>query len=192
MLIKHCNTCNKDKDISQFYIVKSGKDGYTSQCKDCIRARQQKYNESHREQQKERDRRYRLNNIDKVREYETSPERKAYLKRYREEHKNKEYSKQYYQNHKEEILKRQKEYYYNRGGRDVKRLYQINNKDKISEYQKQYNLLNKDKIKANDRKRHEENKISRSMSNMVWCFCNGLKCKRHWEDLVPYNSDILK
>lgn len=191
-MTKYCNTCKKEKDITEFYIAKASKDGYSSQCKDCIKARQAKYNAIHREELREKDKEYRKANIDKIKERENSPERKAYLKKYREEHKNPEYHKQRYEEKKEEILQKQKIYYYYGGGKEKRETHYRNNKDKIKAYQQKYRQENADKIREKDKERYYKNKIARNISNMIWHFCNGLKCERHWEDLVPYDYYALR
>jgi hypothetical protein len=46
---KICNKCEKIKDITEFYKNKSGRDGYTSSCKDCICKRQKQYQQNNHE-----------------------------------------------------------------------------------------------------------------------------------------------
>jgi hypothetical protein len=63
--MKHCRTCNTDKDESEFYKNAHYKDGFTSQCIICIRERRKKSNT-------EIMRRWRYNNHDQYLEYQRS------------------------------------------------------------------------------------------------------------------------
>ena len=53
--MKICKECNKEKEISEFYVHKQMKDGHLNKCKKCV---QNKIHE------------YRLNNLNALREYD--------------------------------------------------------------------------------------------------------------------------
>lgn len=191
-MTKFCNTCQQEKDVSEFYIAKTNKDGYSSQCKECIKARQTKYNISHREELRKKDAQYRKENYDKIRIRETSVERKAYLKQYREEHR--EYANNYYQQNKEKIRKQARERY--QQNRDKRRQYSsqyyYDNIEKSKQYQKSYRLKNAEQIKAYDRQRHERNRLSRILSYQIWRSLKDIKAERHWESLTAFTLQELK
>lgn len=191
-MTKFCNTCQQEKDLSEFYRAKTSKDGYSSQCKDCIRARQVKYNASHSEERKKKMAQYRKENYDKIRVREKSSERQAYQKQYREEHKEYDsiWHKKYYQQNKEMILARQKEY--NQQNKDKKRQYYYNNIEKFKQYQKEYKLKNAEQIKEKDKQRHEKNKLSRVVSYQIWRSLKDVKAERHWENLTTFTLQELK
>lgn len=49
-MIKICTYCGERKDISEFYKKCQGRDGYTTECKDCILKKQKiRYNDKHDE-----------------------------------------------------------------------------------------------------------------------------------------------
>lgn len=191
-MIKHCNTCNQDKNILEFYIAKTSKDGYSSQCKDCIKTRQAKYNATHKEEQKIRDAKYRKENYEKIRQREKSEERLTYLKAYRESHKdyNSQWHKEYYKENKETILKKQQEY--DQNNKEKKKEYYNKNKDKIKTYQREYKLKNANLIKEKDKLRRNNNKLNSNLSHQIWRSLHDIKADRHWEDLVPYALEELK
>lgn len=57
---KYCNKCNIEKDITEFYERKSGRDGYRNDCKSCHSIRATKYYFSHKEHHRKASRRYSL------------------------------------------------------------------------------------------------------------------------------------
>jgi hypothetical protein len=82
--MKHCNKCNTNLPITEFYRDKTQKDGRMSKCRDCTKmnaktyysiypekrvARDLKYNSSHREEQKEYSKQYSKSNPDYNKQY---------------------------------------------------------------------------------------------------------------------------
>lgn len=71
-MIKNCNKCNTDKDVSNFY-KKSGRGdglaGYTHICKDCSRKTTRKYNKSESLTKNEYSKKYREDNKEKLDNY---------------------------------------------------------------------------------------------------------------------------
>lgn len=93
---KRCTKCGIEKDLSDFYRAKTGKDGYRSYCKECILEHQKEYYKLHKGERKEYDKK-RYKSYYKL----FQEERKGYLKKYR---------KEYRKLHKEEGKNYQKEY----------------------------------------------------------------------------------
>ena len=105
ILVKICRTCKQPKVIDCFGKGIKEKDGLRSECKDCYNARMRNYNSLHKEVKAERDKRYRKNNKEKVREceykwrkghdYERTPQRKAWKKKYDQTLARIEYKRKY-------------------------------------------------------------------------------------------------
>jgi len=60
--VKYCSICGKWKPLTEFSKDKSRKDGFNYYCKGCMKKRRQKY----REKKRETDRKYYLNNKEKI------------------------------------------------------------------------------------------------------------------------------
>ena len=73
--MKHCNTCNTTKDLTEFYPKRSSNDGYMSKCKECSKAAKRAWAKANRAKLREYDR-----------EYYKKPEYKAYQKAYMKKH----------------------------------------------------------------------------------------------------------
>jgi len=67
MQTKVCTKCGKDKDIEDFGVKSSAKDGRKSRCKECRNEDNRTYRHATPEKQKAREQAYRKNNRDKVR-----------------------------------------------------------------------------------------------------------------------------
>src|ERR1035437_7038507 len=74
--MKHCNSCNLDKELTEFGKDKYRSDGFTSKCKQCRNIVYKKYRKSHPEMQKT------INERSKVwrKEYYSDPARKRKYK----------------------------------------------------------------------------------------------------------------
>ena len=109
-LVKVCTKCKRIliANENNFRKKKEGKYGLNSQCRTCLEIYTKEYNKKYRE-----------NNLEKVREKERSyyrnnkEKRKDYNKEYRKEHKEqlKDYNKEYRKENKEELKKKKQEYY---------------------------------------------------------------------------------
>ena len=161
MEIKKCTKCGIEKELSEFSTKKShnGKIYHNNKCKSCWKEHLLLYRESRRdiikENQKknyyknheirlEDQKRYREANKDLINErqresYATDENRRATVKRCREN---------YYNNNKEHALMKMKEYY-------------ENNKEQILEYVKKWQFENKDKVYKSNKKWQENNKERR-------------------------------
>ena len=73
--MKHCNTCNTTKSISEFYIRRASIDGLMAKCKECSKAAKRKWNKENRA---------RLREYEK--EYRKKESRKKYMKTYISKH----------------------------------------------------------------------------------------------------------
>ncbi len=112
--MKLCRKCKIEKDLSEFYINKSSKDGYYNSCKSCEVERSLSYYNENREKQLEnKKQRYYNNhevNLQKKRDYDEK-NREIVNKKARERYyDNLEYAKEYYKNNKELILERNKKW----------------------------------------------------------------------------------
>lgn len=67
---KICTKCGKEKVISEFVKDKYTKSGYTSDCKECRKVKGINYSKTHRKQINEYRKRYRKQNLNKVRKQE--------------------------------------------------------------------------------------------------------------------------
>ena len=128
-MIKICNKCLIDKNVSCFYKNKNTKDGYISICKECKKQTHQKYYKK---------------NIEHIIEYREGKkeEMSEYLKEYYRTNIDK--IKEYRENNEEILKLKRKEYY-------------LNNRVKIIEKSKNYNFKNKEKIQEYNKKYREDN-----------------------------------
>lgn len=178
---KLCSCCNTTKTINFFYKDKSKKDGLSSHCKQCIRARtKQSY----------------INNKD---------EKLSYLKEYTQKNKEKlkEYKKIHYENNKEHIINRVKKYREDNILKVQKRkhLYYINNKERIHEAHKEYLKTEKGSLaKKNVNQRRRANlrkgdvktddliKLVNNTNNCYWCNCKLDKKDYHIDHYIPLSK----
>ena len=62
MISKVCSKCGEEKELSEFHIKKSMKDGRNPTCKDCRKMESEKYYDKNSEKINERISNYRSNN----------------------------------------------------------------------------------------------------------------------------------
>ena len=101
--MKKCSKCKQEKELNNFGVDKKECDGLNRVCKQC----RQKFSKEHSKRLYEKNKVWKENNVDKIKEYQ-----KEYQKEYRKEY-GKEYRKEYYDNNAEKLKNRSKEYYYN-------------------------------------------------------------------------------
>jgi hypothetical protein len=137
--MKSCKICKVEKDLSDFYKKKSGKDGFDTKCKDCVlnkckiyyqdnKDERLDYYYNNREEIIEKKKVYREDNIEKI----SKREREYYwLNKDRENEKDREY----YLLNKDSISERKRKKYNENTENERKRLslYRKNNKDRINE-----------------------------------------------------------
>jgi len=113
---KICTTCNKEKELLLFSKDKSTNDGLCYKCKECTKEYKKQYKINNRETIAIGNKKYRENNLNKVKE----TKRIHYIK------------------HKEYIRKKHKEYYIKNAGdiQNKAKEYRDENKEKIREYAK--------------------------------------------------------
>jgi hypothetical protein len=137
--MKKCSKCEIEKELSDFYKKKSGKDGFEARCKECILSKCKVYYQdnkderldyyyNNREEIIEKKKTYREDNIEKI----SKREREYYLlNKDRENEKDREY----YLLNKHSISERKKIKYNENADKERSRLslYRKNNKDRINE-----------------------------------------------------------
>ena len=94
--MKKCNKCLIEKELESFQKRSDSKDGYRNICRSCI-------NDSNKKYKSKYNKKYRTENIDKIREYN-----KIY------EQNNKEKRREYREKNKEIISRKRREYNRNR------------------------------------------------------------------------------
>lgn len=189
-----CTQCSKRKKLEYFARQLSGKYEKHSACKECI-------NKFRRENKLKYDitrKKYRKNNIEKIREYDRLvklrpgfKEKKAkWDKNYRE--KNKEdlqvRKKKYYDKNKEIILARHREKYAN--DPEVRKKSALLGK---RNYLKNPQAA-KDRSKKHKQKKRKEDPRYRINEQISKSIRRSLKLKRpgaHWEDFMPFNLNQL-
>ncbi|MDV2964558.1 hypothetical protein RZ532_01100 [Nitratireductor aquimarinus] len=96
--IKQCSKCREFKPVEEFSKAVGNSDGCFSYCKCCTRERCRRYREKNPEKIREKDRRYREKNPEKIREKD---------RRYYEE--NREKIRRYYEENREKIRRYREE-----------------------------------------------------------------------------------
>ena len=123
---KKCSRCKVLKLKDDFYKNRTKNDGLNSYCKECVvkekkrnkvknKIYNQEYYKKNKEQIKEKDVKWRKENPEKIKGYNSSDSKKKYNREYAE--KNKEYFKKYYEKkngEKKNIEKRNIKYNYNK------------------------------------------------------------------------------
>ena len=106
MLEKKCCECEIIKDIKEFSINRSSKDGYKNKCRGCVNI----YNKKYREENKDYFKKYYEDHRNRLREYDREyyKENKDRIKEYYKE--NKDRIKEYYEENKDRIRIVRREY----------------------------------------------------------------------------------
>lgn len=124
-LTKSCSRCKIEKPITEFYSDKQKRDGFSCQCRSCIKIRQYQYRRLNPDKVKKIGKKSRQNNREKVAErkriwQEANREKhREYSKKWREQ--NREVSLQYYQDNKEKLS-------------EINRLWKKENPEKVRRY----------------------------------------------------------
>jgi hypothetical protein len=176
MDFKKCNKCNIDKIISDFNIKKDSKDGYSPYCKICKKEINLGYYINNKEKILQNVKKYRTENIDKVKESKIIRKDKIKISK-----------KKYNENNQEKIYKYNQEYF-------------LVNKDVLSEKHKEYMkkyILTKE-YKETKKREYLRNKeinkhilIWRSTLNSTLIRLNKIK-EGHTIDLLGYSALELK
>ena len=145
MMLKNCNKCLLDKDMSCFSKDKNRKDGYYSICKECKKE-------------------YRLNNLELVKNSKT----KYYQSKKNNILKN---SKEFYLKNKESILENAKNrYQFNRENKlEYSRLYYEKNKEHLLYKSKKYTTKNYKKVLDYQKKYKQEKYYREPIFKMMVC-----------------------
>ena len=140
---------------------------------------------------KEYDKKYRLENKEKIKEY---------MKQYRKDNPEKidKYIKQWAKNNPEKTKEHRKKYYIKNREKILEhgRQYKKENLMKRREYSKLYSMNNLDKIKEYNKRKRKTNlkyNLNHRMSTAIKLSLEGNKAGRHWEDLVGYTlKDLIE
>jgi len=165
-MIKKCNKCNQNKNVSHFHKLKKSKDGYRSQCKECRKKDTKKYRDINKETLNEKQKKYYQDNKEKVLEYQ-----KKYSLYNKEEIKNR---RKIYRNNNKEIIKRKKKKYYQ------------DNKEKIQKYQNNWVKTKKETDSLFALKISIRSSISNSFRN------NGFSKRLITEEILGCNFEEFK
>lgn len=167
--MKLCLNCNTEKQVEEFCINKSKKDGRNTICRDCARSKNKSYYKKNRKEAIEKQKKYVNSNLEKIKKYQ-----KDYVELNKETllSKQKVRGKIYYDENKELFKERHHDYYLNNKDKVIKKRkeYIENNIEKVRESRKKYSLIykekNKDKLmelKKNWEKRNKHIVLWRSL-----------------------------
>lgn len=134
---KICTKCNEEKNITEFYLRSTSKDGHHNHCKKCISIKGKSWY---------------LNNIDrvsargKVYHLENKEKRNSFMRDWYQKNKDskKEYNKDYYIENIEQVTEKKKEWY-------------VDNRESCLLYLKEWREVNPDKIKHHNSTWYKEN-----------------------------------
>jgi 5-methylcytosine-specific restriction endonuclease McrA len=145
---KICTKCNEWKEYKEFYKCSYKKDGFRCECKECYK----KYEKENGLRFVERKKRYRQENIEKLRE-----KNREFMKQYYID--NTEKIKKYHQDNAEEIKKQRKKWYQENAEelkKQSKKRYQENS-EFAKEYSKQRYRENAEKLRLVSREYRQKN-----------------------------------
>lgn len=184
--MKNCICCNKEKDISYFYINKQRKDGHSNTCIVCVKKCRKK-----------------VKYTDKSLEWKQK--KSEYIKKYYEENKEKikNNNKEYRDNRKEENKRKKQENKehvkeiqknYRELHKKEKKIWNEENKDRMKNLQKEYSLKNKEKLKDYQREYYKNNShtfVWRSILKHTMRILNQKKSEKTII-ILGYSADDLK
>jgi len=174
METKRCVTCGKIKPITEFAIRKLNKDGYSGQCKECLKLYMGQWRKSNKEHRRDYAKKYKHNNPDKI---------IAKRKRHYERHKDKilKQTSEWQKKNPQKVKERNERWLKKHPGYSAfnTKRWRRNNRDRFNKWSRNYNKIPK-------------KRIYHSMSaNIKHCLKNK-KNGYHWEDLVGYTVYDLK
>lgn len=122
--MKTCTLCEQTKDTSEFSKHSQKKDGLNSWCKECSRKKNNARNAKTKDRKAAYDKEYRQKNAESL---------KAKGEAYRETHKEEKaaYDKKYREQQGEKRLAQKRDYYHNKGGKELFYQWAKNNPDKV-------------------------------------------------------------
>lgn len=202
--MKKCNKCGEIKELDDFYKRKKGKDGFLSQCRECVKEKVNKYRIANLDKIKDRKRVYRETYPEKIKEsrkkhYEANSERinKA-NKKWKEAHpeKAREAVRNWKKNNPEKKAELNKKWAEANPEkrRESKEKWVKNNPEKRKEASRKYSKSNPDKMRERMRliRKTPKGNLDGRMSNAINQALKGNKKGRKWEDLVGYTVSDLK
>lgn len=124
MTTKTCTLCKEIKPTTEFTKHSQKKDGLNSWCKPCKRIKDKEAAAKRKKQKAEYDKQYRKENYDKLAKQS---------KQYRDLNKGNKalYDKEYRALKGQERLKDKRDYYHNRGGKEVQQKWQAENPELV-------------------------------------------------------------
>jgi len=111
--MKICKTCKIEKNYSKFRKSKRHKDGFNSECKDCLSIKRREYYINNIDRHKETSKKYYEENKKEIYEKIDKERKKKNDSKYREKNKEKlkKQKKDYYEKNKEKIKEKSMKYY---------------------------------------------------------------------------------
>lgn len=200
--MKTCKGCKIEKELSEFYKSKRGKNGINPQCKLCVKLIKQKFDTKSKENYENNKGNIKEKICSSCKENKPSSEfyvdkktkyglryeckdcckntDKKYTKKPETIRKNKEYLKEYYQKNKDVIKERSK-------------LTQIRNKEKNIEKKKIYRINYREIRNKKDREKRKIDPMFRLNDNMSSNVgSNRIKKGKSWKTCVGYTQIELK
>ena len=177
MANKYCYRCKKELLITEFYKNKSKEDGLSSECKECKKLTDKKYNEKYyarpeiKIKRKEQGKIYRKNNRKQI----------------------KERIKNWQENHKEQEKERSKDWYIK--NKEKRKIYVQRNKEKINKIKKIWYENNKERTNINQKNRLKINinyRISCYLRNRINSVLKGINKSTHSINLLGCSIEELK
>lgn len=145
---KICRICGEFKSFDNFHVRQNSQDGYRNECKICHSLICKERKLKNLDVYRERDRKYREINREKIKE----SKRIDYLKN---REKIKLERKEYRENNKEKIKENNRKNY-------------LKNKDKRKEYSKKYHQANQEELKLKNRDYRNRNKDKLNEKRRLW------------------------
>lgn len=178
METKICTKCSEEKMLSEFIKSKICKDGFESVCKRCARQRKQQWERKNSILIKEKRKKYRLLNKEIIaKQYKEWYEKNKLERR--------EKNRLYYNANKQRILKSNANW-------------RLKNKEKKLIMDKKWHDLNRDRRNQQTKEKYKNNPkfkldmLFSSSINKALRNINSCKNNKSWEDLVGYNTQLLK